>query len=119
MPDLQGNLTSTRDIPKIDSKVRTPSPAPSEPAFKTANPELNQPHQGPPKPPRDPSRLSMLDLHKSHHEGGRLSSRDIAGKEVFRLALVFLPSIGLAQKARFLARAFGQKARLGWACANF
>jgi len=79
MPNLQGVLASTKDIPKIDSKIRTPSPAPSEPAFKTANPELNQPHQGPPKPPRDPSRLSMLDLHKSHHEGGRLSSRDIAG----------------------------------------
>ena len=79
MPNLQGlkkDIPTQGDSTKI---LRIPSPAPSEPEYKTNNPELIQ-YQGPPKPPRDPSRLSMLDLHKSHHEVVRLGSRPIAGK---------------------------------------
>jgi len=78
MPNLQGlkkDIPTQGDSTKI---LRIPSPAPSEPEYKTNNPELIQ-YQGPPKPPRDPSRLSMLDLHKSHHEVVRLGSRPIAG----------------------------------------
>ena len=82
MPNLQGlkkDIPTQGDSTKI---LRIPSPAPSEPEYKTNNPELIQ-YQGPPKPPRDPSRLSMLDLHKSHHEVVRLGSRPIAGKLFF------------------------------------
>ena len=89
MPNLQGlkkDIPTQGDSTKI---LRIPSPAPSEPEYKTNNPELIQ-YQGPPKPPRDPSRLSMLDLHKSHHEVVRLGSRPIAGKPFSNFSCMFL-----------------------------
>ena len=100
MPNLQGlkkDIPTQGDSTKI---LRIPSPAPSEPEYKTNNPELIQ-YQGPPKPPRDPSRLSMLDLHKSHHEVVRLGSRPIAGKAFFLGILSWLKFIYYEKATKF------------------
>ena len=66
MPNLLDSSESDGEKKDGDHKMKltSPSPAPSEPCFSLKS-TTSQATQGPPKPPRDPSRVSSLDIRRN------------------------------------------------------
>ena len=81
MPNLLDSCESDASSSKESEhkqKLTSPSPAPSEPCFSMKS--ASQALTGPPKPPRDPNRLSSIDIHQRlPASSSSLAMRNIAG----------------------------------------